>query len=96
MELLHSVSKYWRRIAYFVRLSKTFCQRFHLDHPSLTMKRQGNVSMNRALNCTREMAESHLDDLASELIKCGIMTDVTKHDAGVYTATIDTSRYAFK
>ena len=51
--------------------------------------------MNRALNCTREMACSHLDELADELIKTGIFTDPQKEDDGVWTGEIDTSRYLY-
>ena len=44
----------------YFRLSRSFWRRFNSTHRDLTMKRQGQVSMNRALNCTKEMACSHL------------------------------------
>ena len=50
------------------KLSKSFWNLLLLNHPDIRMKRPGNVSINRALNCTREMAEKHLDNLAAELI----------------------------
>ena len=58
----------------------------------LTKKRQGTVSMNRALNCTREMAVSHLDDLAKELIDTGIFTNAVQLSNGQWTGDVDTSR----
>ena len=63
------------------------------DHPTITMKRQKNVNMNRALNCTREMAEKHLDELAEELIAAGIFNRHEKIASGVWTGDIDVSRY---
>ena len=38
--------------------------------------------MNWALNCTREMAVNHLDELAEELIATGIFTDSHQHAPG--------------
>ena len=43
------------------RLGRSFLRRLNAKHSSLTMKRQGTISMNRALNCTRNMATDHLD-----------------------------------
>ena len=54
------------------RAGRGFWRRFHVANPCLVRKRQGTVSVNRALNCTRTMAEIHLDDLASDLIDAGI------------------------
>ena len=43
------------------------------------------MSMNRALNCTRDMACSHLDALAQELIDTGIFTNAKQiHVTRVY------------
>ena len=61
-------------------------------HPSITMKRQGNTSMNRALNCSREMAEKHLDELAEELISTGIFTNAKKISPGIWHGQIDSTR----
>ena len=38
--------------------------------------------MNRALNCNREMAINHLDELAEELIATSIFTDSHQHAPG--------------
>ena len=65
-------------------LSLSFWTRFLAKYPSLTQKRQGTVSMNRALNCTREMAEEHLDEFAFELIETGIMMNAEFFFDGVY------------
>lgn len=48
--------------------------------------------MNRALNCTKEMAVSHLDDLAQELLDAGILTNAVQLSNGTWTGDIDTSR----
>ena len=50
------------------------------------------MSMNRALNCTRDMACSHLDALAQELIDTGIFTNAKQIQAGVWTGKIDVTR----
>ena len=46
------------------KLSRSFWKRWDAKHHDLRMKRQGTVSMNRAMNCTCDMASSHLDALA--------------------------------
>ena len=74
------------------KLSRSFWRRFDAKHPSLTTKRQGHVSVNRALSCTREMACEHLDDLAEELIAAGIMTNEEQVESGVYKGDIDLTR----
>nr|XP_047127183.1 uncharacterized protein LOC124808146 [Hydra vulgaris] len=66
--------------------------RFKAKNPSLTLKRQGNVSINRALNFTKEMACSHLDSLAEELIEAGIMTEAAQKETGVWSGNIDLCR----
>ena len=38
-----------------------FFRRFDAKHPELTKKRQGMVSIDRALNCSQEMARNHID-----------------------------------
>ena len=48
--------------------------------------------MKRALNCTRQMAVEHLDELASELIEAGIFKNACKAEPGVWTGDVDTSR----
>ena len=80
------------KIFVYFRLSRSFWLRFDAKHSSLTIKRQGNVSINRALNCTREMACEHLDNLAKELIDAGIMTNAEQDDNGIWRGDIDTSR----
>ena len=42
----------------------------------------------RVLACTREMAESHLDELAEECIRLGIFTDAKKISPGVFTSDL--------
>ena len=74
------------------KLSRSFWRRFEAKHPSLTSKRQGHVSVNRALSCTREMACDHLDELAEELIDAGIMTNAEQAEHGVWKGNIDTGR----
>ena len=56
------------------------------------MKRQGTVSINRALNCTRDMAYSHHDALARELIDTGIFTNAKQIQPGVWNGKIYTTR----
>ena len=77
-------------------LSKSFWKHWDskYDHV-LTKKRQGTVSMNRALNCTREMACSHLDDLGDKFIKVGIFSNAQIEESGVWTGEMNTSRYLF-
>ena len=47
---------------------KSFWQRFDAKHPDLIRRRVSNVSLKRVLACTKDMAISHLDSLAEELI----------------------------
>ena len=74
------------------KLSRSFWNRWNSKHKSLTQKRQGNISINRALNCTKKMACDHLNDLAEELQVCGIFTNDKKKDVGVWTGDIDFTR----
>ncbi|XP_047122289.1 uncharacterized protein LOC124819384 [Hydra vulgaris] len=74
------------------KLGRSFWQRWEAEHHSLVLKRQGNIPINRALHCTRGMAESHLDLLAEELIKCEIFTNSKKLEPGVRKGDIDTKR----
>ena len=64
-----------------------------LDHPDIRMKRPGNVSINRALNCTRDMAEKYLDNLAAELISINLMKDAEQIAPGHWNGNLDLSRY---
>ena len=45
------------------RLSRSFWLRFKAKHSSLTIKRQGKVSVNCAMNCTVEMACDHIGNV---------------------------------
>ena len=74
------------------KLGKSFWKRWNSKHKSITQKKQGNVSLNHALNCTREMAFQHLDELADELIRNGIFTDAKKVGPSQWEGKIDTSR----
>ena len=74
------------------KISRSFWRRFDSKHPDITRKRQGIVSMNRALNCSREMATEHIDDLANELIRLGIFTNAEQQGPGQWTGRVDRSR----
>ena len=65
------------------KLSRSFWKRLDAKHDHLRMKRQGTVSMNRTLNCIRDMACSHLDALAQELIDTGIFTNAKQIQPGL-------------
>ena len=74
------------------KLSRSFWKRWDAKHDDLRMKRQGTVTMNRAMNCTRDMTSSHLDALVKELIDAGIFTNTKQVAPGVWTGQINTSR----
>lgn len=75
------------------KLSKSFWRRWDSKYQKqITKKRQGTVSINRALNCTREMACNHLNELAEELIKTDIFVDAVQLETGVWQGHIDTTR----
>ena len=57
------------------KVSRSFFRRFEAKHTELMKKRQGMVSMSRALNYLREMAKNHINELATKLIRLGIFTD---------------------
>lgn len=73
-------------------LTKSFWKIWDAKHTSMTRKHQGNVNMNRTLNCTWQMAENHLNELAEELIKLGIFTNAEKEADGTWNGHIDTTR----
>ena len=50
------------------------------------------MSINRALNCTREMAEQHINELAAELLRAGIFEDAEMDKSGEWKGSIDTTR----
>ena len=62
---------------------KSFWQRFDAKHPDLTRRRVSHVSLKRVLACTKDMAISHLDSLAEELISVGIVTNAVRKDPGI-------------
>ena len=74
------------------KLGRAFWDRFDAKHPSLVKKRQGTISVKRAISCTHEMAANHLDDLAAELINAGIFTNAKKNGPGEWSGDIDTTR----
>ena len=74
------------------KLSKSFWRRWDAKYRDVTLKRQGTISANRALNCTLEMAQTHLDGLAKELIDAGIFTNAEQIGPGAWEGEIDTSR----
>ena len=59
---------------------------------SASRKRDGTVSINRALNCTKEMACNHLNELTEELIKANIFINAIQLETGVWQGDIDTIR----
>ena len=67
------------------KLSRSFWKRWDAKHDHLRMKRQGAVSMSRTLNCTRDMACSHLNVLAQELIHTGIFTNAKQKQLEIWT-----------
>ena len=66
--------------------------RFDKKHGDITCKHPSTVALKRVLACTKDMAISHLDDLAAELILTGIFTNATQIEPGVWEGSIDTSR----
>ena len=74
------------------KLSRSFWKRWDTKYDNLRLKRQGIVSLNRAMNCTCDMASSHLDALAKELIDAGNFTSTKQVAPGVWTGQINTSR----
>ena len=55
-------------------------------------RKLGHTSLARAIACTEDMVIQHLDSLAEELIKTGIMTNYEKVQPGVWKCDIDGSR----
>ena len=75
------------------KLSKSFWKRWDSKYQKcITKKRQGTVSINRALNCTKEMACNHLNKLAEELIKTNIFINAIQLETGVWQGDIDSTR----
>ena len=75
------------------KLSRKFWERFDTKHRAvLRKKRRGATSMKRVLSCSKEMATEHIDNLAEELMSCGIMENGTKNASGVWTGVIDPTR----
>ena len=72
-----------RRALRAKKLSRSFWKRWDAKHDDFRMKRQGTLSMNRVLNCTRDMVCSHLDALAQELIDTGMFANVKQIQPGV-------------
>ena len=58
----------------------------------ITEKRQGTVSINYALNCTKEMTCNHLNKLTEELIKTNIFIDAIQLETGVWQGDVDSTR----
>ena len=75
------------------KLSRKFWERFDTKHRAvLRKKRRGATSMKRVLSCSKEMATEHIDNLAEELMSCGIMENGVKNASGVWTGVIDPTR----
>ena len=73
-------------------LGRSFWGRWNAKHADIYMKRQGNVSIRRVLNCTKAMAISHLDALADELQQVDIFRNAVQVEPGVWDGNIDISR----
>ena len=73
-------------------VGRAFCVRFDMKHADITQRHPSPVSLKRVLACTKEMAMSHLDNLAEELIAAGIFTNAVQLEPGVWEGNIDTSR----
>ena len=75
------------------KLSQSFWNRFQAKYKdTIRYRRQGRITLQRAVSCTRVMATNHLDDLARELISAGIFTDAKQEAPGKWTGKIDTTR----
>ena len=75
------------------KLSKSFWKHWDSKYQKyITKKRQGTVSRNCALNCTKEMACNHLNKLAEELIKTNIFIDAIQLETGVWQGDINITR----
>ena len=74
------------------KLSRSFWLRWDTKFQDICKKRQGTISTKRGMNCTREMAEAHLDELAEELINANIFTNSKQLAPGVWEGDIDLSR----
>lgn len=76
-----ALSKNARYVLAKGKLGETFWQRFESAHPEVTIK--------RAVSCTRDMAVCHFDDLVSTLIKVGIFINARQISQGVWEGQID-------
>ena len=75
------------------KLSRKFWERYDTKNRGvIRKKRRGSTSMKRVLSCTKEMATEHIDELAMELVRCGILTNEKKEESGTWTGAIDSSR----
>ena len=73
------------------KLGRSFWRRWDAVHTDLVRKRQGNICMNRALNCTITMARNHLDELADELINTGIFQQAKQIESGIWEGSVATT-----
>ena len=78
-------------IYFLYRAGRSFFRRLRARFPELKPKRPQRVDVNRGLNCTREMAINHLDELAEEINFSKIGT-LVQEEPGVWNGQIDLSR----
>ena len=71
-----------------------FFQRLKIAHSNLIMKAPKSLEINRGLNITHEMAENHLDELATEINLAGI-GDLNREAPGEWYGVIDGRRIIF-
>ena len=58
----------------------------------ITKKKHDTLSINCALNCTKEMACNHLNNLAEEIIKTNIFINAIQLETGIWQGDIDITR----
>ena len=74
-------------------LTRHFWERFDACYKDkLRKKRKGLASLKRVQACSMQMAKSHIDSLATELVSAGIMKDGEMLEDGKWKGTIDGTR----
>ena len=74
-----------KRVLATKKLGRRYETKFMASRPYLSINRRGNVSINRALNCTCEMAAQHIDELAQGHQETGIMKNACRERDGVWS-----------
>ena len=72
---------------------RRFWERFDTKHASrIRKKRKGSKSLTAVTACSQKVAKQHIDNLATELVLRGVMTEAKKVESGVWTGKLDHSR----